>query len=334
MVDTLSNVVDKFLNRKKRNSKLVVNLFKGNCRKGEKAVNHAFLVQNSIINVVDRTINNSDVQEAISAAIKESVRSYTRDKNKIIEIYQDFVNFIKSEYGIDIPIEFPPLFSSDFDRMMYIIKEFHESERDIAYLEDKLWISGRTIEGELAKLRSENGVSIMGQKITLHGIKRQRGGIEFESTVHPIFLALNLAQVIVILHGLKYMAENEAYKEYALKILQCIWNELSDYAKRKIKQEAGKLSIDLSWYEGLDSHKDNELFYLEKECCHEKGIGNIIYLLKNGKRCVIEFIGDDGKRELLNGCIVVGYNGDEVKVKQKGKKYIINSSSIIKAYEI
>lgn len=274
MSDTVNQVVDKFLENKSLRYRyridMVERLFKGYSEEDVKASKDkklfVFLSQDSIKNFTNKTINNSEVQEAIGAAIKESVMSYTRDKNTVINIYKEFVSFIKEKYQIHIPIIFPPFFSSDFDRQLYIVKELHEKGRTTAYLGNKLWISDRTIDEDLAKLRSYTGVSIMGQKIRVRGIERQKGNIEFQSTVHPIFLALNLTQVVVLLQGLQHMIKDEAYKEYALKLSANIWNELSDYARRRIKQVTGMLSMDLSWYEELDSYSSEELFYTEREC--------------------------------------------------------------------
>jgi len=197
------------------------NLFRG-------SKEYSFLSQNIIKNIVDKEICNPDVQELIAEAIRASVKSYTRDKNAAIKIYKNFVHFIRIKYQMNIPVEFPPEFSSDFDRQMYIVKESHEKGRDIAYFEDKLWISDRTIEEDLSKLRSEEGVSILGQRVRVKGIERQNGRIEFKSNVHPIFFALNLTQVVAMLQGLKLMTEDKAYKEYALKLTANIWNELSE----------------------------------------------------------------------------------------------------------
>jgi len=345
MADTVYQVVERFLKNKRRhrygnNSTIVERLFKGYTeneakRNKDKDTNpsaFAFLAQNNIKNIVNKVISNLDVQEAIGAAIKESVKSYTRDKNTAINIYKDFVSFIKKEYQIDIPVEFPPTFLSEFDRQMYIVKELHEKGRGVAYLEDKLWVSNRTVEADLAKLRSNDGVSIMGQKITVHGIERQKGSIEFQSTVHPIFLALNLTQVVVMLQGLQYMAKDEAYRKYALKLSACIWNELSDYARRRIKQVAGILSLDLSWYEELDSYQGEELFSTENDCSYEEGAGNVLDFLKNGKECAIELEGNDGKSKILTGCTIMKYNcgSQEIEVCSNGEKYTIGLASIVK----
>jgi len=344
MADTICQVVEKFLRNKsikyRYKSDMVERLFRGytekdvkkNKDKKPKSNAFTFLSQNKIKNIIDKTISDLDVQEAIGAAIKESVKSYTRDKNMAVNVYKDFVSFIREKYQINIPIVFPPTFLSEFDRQMYIVKELHEKGRGTAYLEDKLWVSDRTIEEDLTKLRSNAGVSIMGQKITVKGIERQKGNIEFQSTVHPIFLALNLTQVVVMLQGLQHMAKDEAYRKYALKLSASIWNELSDYARRRIKQVADMLSMDLLWYEELDSYSNEELFSTEYECSYEEGAGNILDFLKNGKECAIEFEGNDGKSKILTNCIIRKYNWDrqEIEVSSNGEQYTISLATIVK----
>lgn len=302
-------------------------------KKGENLKPSAFalLSQDIIHSIINKPIDDLDMQEAIGAAIKESVKSYTRDKDKAIKVYKNFVKFLKENYQIDIPIDFPPAFSSEFDRQMCIVKELHEKGRGIPYLEDKFWVSGRTIEDDLAKLRSDDGVSVMGQKITVRGIERQSGNIEFQSTVHPVFLALNLTQVVVMLQGLKHMAKDEAYKEYALKLSANIWNELSNYGRRRIKYVTDSLSLDLGWYEKLDSYSSDELFYTEHECSNDEGAGNVLNFLKNGKVCAIEYISDDGESRILTNCLIKRYNTEknEIEITSKGKQYTISEKAIV-----
>ena len=116
MSDTVNQVVDKFLENKSLRYRyridMVERLFKGYSEEDVKASKDkklfVFLSQDSIKNFTNKTINNSEVQEAIGAAIKESVMSYTRDKNTVINIYKEFVSFIKEKYQIHILIIFPP----------------------------------------------------------------------------------------------------------------------------------------------------------------------------------------------------------------------------------
>ncbi|HHU98126.1 MAG TPA: hypothetical protein PKI14_13010 [Fervidobacterium sp.] len=291
----------------------------------------AFLSQDMITHFVNSEIAVTDVQEAVAVAIKGSVMSYTRDKSTAVNVYRNFVRFIKREYQIDIPVIFPPTFSSEFDRQMYIVKELHEKGRGIAYLKEKLWISDRTIEEDLNKLR-DGRTSIMGQKILINGVERDKGVVEFKSTVHPIFLALNLTQVVMVLQGLRHMAKNDAYKEYAVRVAANIWNELSDYARRRIEQVSDILSIDISWYRELEHRNREGLFSTEIECSYAIGSGNVLDYLKNGKECVIEYENNQGKNVILTGCIIKNYNSstEEITVCAEGETYILKLDSLIK----
>lgn len=344
MADTVYQVVEKFLESKsiqyRYNNDMVENLFLGytknkiekNKDKNPKSKAYAFLSQYVIKNIADKSICDLDVQEAICAAIKESVKAYTRDKNKAINLYKDFISFISEKYHIDIPIVFPPIFTSELDRQMYIVKELHEKGRGINYLENKLWVSDRTIEEDLRKLRSYDGVSIMEQKIRVEEIERHKGNIEFQSTVHPIFLALNLTQVVVMLQGLRHMINDKVYREYALRLSVNIWNELSDYARNRIKQVTDMLSLDLSWYEELDRYSNDELFYTERECSCEEGVGNVLDFMKNGVKCAIEFTDSDGRSKILTNCFIARYRPDidSIEVNSNSEKYIIKYNDIVK----
>lgn len=300
-------------------------------RDGNRPSEFAFLSQDMIQHFVDSEIAITDVQKAVAVAIKDSVMSYTRDKRTAVNVYRHFVSFIKREYQIDIPVTFPPTFSSEFDRQMYLVKELHEKGRGIAYLKEKLWIGDRTLEEDLAKLR-DGRASIMGHKILINGIERGGGVVEFKSTLHPIFLALNLTQVVMMLQGLQHMAKNDSYNEYAVKVAANIWHELSDYAKRRIEQVSDILSIDSSWYKELEHRNSTGLFSTEVECSHTKGPGNVLDYLKNGKECAIEYENNQGKTLILAGCIIENFNRttEEITVRAKGETYTLKINSLIK----
>ena len=135
MIDTICQAVEKFLKsnsiKYRYNKDMVERLFNGyaksdlkkNSKKKERASSFAFLLQKSINNTADKKISDLHIQEYIAAAIKESASAYTRDKRIAMCVYKDFIDFIYKEYQINIPVEFPPVFSSEFSRQMYIVKE-------------------------------------------------------------------------------------------------------------------------------------------------------------------------------------------------------------------
>jgi len=105
MAATLCQVVERFLRdnsiKYRYDSDMVERLFKGYTEKDikgnkkPKPRSFAFLSQEIVKNVINKMISDAEVQEAVGAAIKESVKAYTRDKDVAVNVYKDFVNFIR-----------------------------------------------------------------------------------------------------------------------------------------------------------------------------------------------------------------------------------------------
>lgn len=230
--------------------------------------------------------------EYLAANIKLSVRGYTRDKKAAVRIYQHFLAFLK-EKGIVIDIQFPPIDSSNsFERLMFIAKYLQDERHEKADIADRLWVSEQTINSDIRKLLGEDNdpIQICGRKFCIEEVERSRGQVHFSSTAHPLFLTENLSQIIVLLKGLKAMSENPLYTEYAKLTAANIWEQLSDYAKTRIRFVLSKLMPeDLSWYESL--RKDNRAFYTEVRCSHGN---NILDCIKNGKTFFVEYNGENG----------------------------------------
>ncbi|MGH4121854.1 MAG: hypothetical protein ACREV6_02790 [Clostridium sp.] len=341
-MDTLKQAVEEFLKSKKYiygfNKDTVERLLRGNSTKelkkqGEKVkiTPYAFLNQGDVRQCENMPVDDPSIWDTVGSGIKESTFSYVKEKNIPIAIYKSFVNFLREKYGVNILLEFPPLFESSFDRQMFIVKALHEKGVGVTKLEEKLWISDRTIEEDLHVLREQEGISFLGQRVKINGIQRKNGVIEFKSTVHPVFLALNLTQVVVMLEGLKNMMKEEAYKGYAFRLAVSIWKELSDYGRRRISEVSEMLSLDINWYDELSNSKNPDLFFTEDECSDETGLGNILNFYKNGEECAIEYSDSDGKPKIIYPCHIRNYDFDtkEVTISINTETFILKAGVIL-----
>lgn len=246
-----------------------------NLIKGEK--DFAFIMQEGYAN-----------SEYLAYNIKTSVRAYPRDKDVAIRIYKDFLKFLKGK-GVDETVEFPPIaISNSFERLMFIAKYLHDPRHKIAELEERVWVSPVTIRSDLRKLQGEDGdpIQICGKAFRIADVEKQHGSLHFSSTAHPLFLTPNLTQVIVTLKGLKSLAANPLYAEYAYATATDIWEQLSDYAKMRICFVLSELlPEDLTWYQSLKK-KDSEVFYSEVRCSSKN---NILDCIKNDKSFFVEY---------------------------------------------
>lgn len=226
--------------------------------------------------------------EYLPLNIEDSVRRYTRDKDYAIGVYKRFVQFLHQK-GVVVDVEFPPVsVANSFERRMFIAKYLHDENHKVADLEDLLWVSSRTIEEDLTKLRGQDDdpIQICGKKFCIDDTVRTKGRIKSASTVHPLFITMNLTQVIVMLKGLQKMSEDPLYENYAMTAAQDIWEQLSDYARGRIRTVFSEiLPEDLSWYENLEK-PDKELFYTEKQCSIRNNV--ILDCIKNGKEFYVE----------------------------------------------
>jgi len=251
--------------------------------------------------------------EYLPIDIKSSVRSYARNKDVAIRIYKDLLAFLRKK-GVEIDVSFPPIsISNTFERLMFIAKYLQDSRHKVADLPDKLWVSDRTIEEDLKRLRGlDDPIQICGRVFKVEDMERSRGSVHFPSTSHPLFLTPNLSQVLIMLKGLRVMAENPLYEEYAKCAAADIWEQLSDYAKMRIHFVLTELlPEDLSWYESLQKDTPDH-FYSEVRCSQENVI---LDCMKNGKSFCVEYAGTGGTC-FYDHCVFVphSYTGDGISV--------------------
>lgn len=130
----------------------------------------------------------------------------------------------------------PPIdISNSFERQMYMAKTLQNPDKTVNDLVEELWVSQRTIDDDLGRLRGiKDPIQVCGEPFLIKETMRRDARLSFTSTAHPFFLTWNLTQVICTLKGLKHMSEDSAYKEYALISTKAIWRQLSDYARDRI----------------------------------------------------------------------------------------------------
>lgn len=248
--------------------------------------------------------------EYLEESIRTSVKGYSSNKDNAIAMYKDLVAFLEKK-KVKLPkIEFPPIsVSNTFERLMYIAKYIQE-DKPISDLPDKLWISDRQVEEDLSRLRGKiDPIQIQGRKFYIpeKDISRENGMFRLTSTLHPIFLAENLTQVLITLKGLKAMSENSLYRPYAEETGREIWNQLSPYARNRIRVVLRDiLPDDLKWYESLSGLEGDNYFHTEAAVSQRycEGASVLLDAMKNGKTFCVEY-DNNGMSCFYKDCIFV-----------------------------
>ena len=278
--------------------------------------------------------------EYLAENIKSSVKAAPRGKDSAIRAYKAFVSFLRQK-GVEVEVTFPPIpIENSFERQMYIAKYLQDEKAKISELEDILWVSGRTIDQDLQRLYrgSADPIQVCGRPFFIPGGERANGQIRTPSTAHPLFLTENLTQIIVMLKGLRIMAENPIYTRYAEATAADIWQQLSDYAKKRIHFVLRELlPDDLSWYEKLEV--SYEKFVTERDCSVN---GNVLLdCFKNDKAFCVEYRGDDGDVTFYDDCHVIPgshkYSGNGISVEvncRQGVKTLESDRVVRSAYSV
>ncbi len=275
-------------------------------------------------------------EDEMQMAIKEVVMSYTSNKGSAMKIFAKFLAYLKQAYHFDAEVQFPQIDTSNsFERQMYLAKVLQNNEVTVSSLSQELWISDRTINEDLARLRGNtlDPIQVCGKPFVINDTQRSNKGLSFASTVHPFFLTFNLTQVITTLKGLKAMGEDPALKPYATLSAAAIWQQLSDYAKERIIFVLTNLMPDeLSWYRNLDV-EIAQSFQTEYECRSTEGAGVIMDCMKNEKPCFVEYQNEDETTMFLSNCRFVprSYEGESIEVTSDQGNHLLILRKILRS---
>ena len=292
------------------------------------------LYDSKFLTLLSDDLNSETVDsQKFALAVKESVMSYSSNKDSAIDIFKHLQQFVEKEMKCSITVDYPPIpVSNTFERLMFISKYFHDEKHTVEDLQDILWQSGRTIEADLAKLRGMDGdpLQICGKQFVIREMERDNGKFHFESTVHPFFLTANLTQVVAMLKGLDELAKKPEWRGYTDITSRQIWQQLSDYGKARAKYVmTNLLPEDARIVEKLEATA-NTSFYNEIECSNCGGNG-LLMAMKNGCPAYVEYQTENGS-EFLEHVRFISF-GEEgtLVVEIDGKIRVLEERRILKS---
>lgn len=275
-------------------------------------------------------------EDEMAEAVKSAVMAYKSSKKSALAILRKFLEFLGKAYGFFSQVAFPPVdSSSSFERQMYLAKTLQESEATVKDLSEELWISERTLEEDLARLRgmTEDPIQICGKPFVVPETTRVDGRFRFASTVHPFFLTFNLTQVLTLLKGLKHMAEDPALTAYAEGSAAALWEQLTPYGKNRILHVTEHLlAEDSSWYRSLEE-LSGALFQTERDYSRREGAGVLMDCIKNEKACLVEYLEEDDTVAFYTQCrfIPQSYRGETVEVFSDQGRKTLNLKRILRS---
>ena len=182
----------------------------------------------------------------------------------------------------------------------------HQSRDELAAA---LFMSPEALKPHLKKL--QQGMNLLGSHVK---IELAHSDNVYDSTIHPIFLALNLTEVNFLVNCLRLQFRGSEFEKIADDIAADVYRQLSDYGKRVTDRVAGQNAI-----EAMGDRPKRELRPGYRK---EIDTQDIPYLFKS-RQCVMEDISNSGEK--IYGKIRAE-NGEYVFEAVDGEKYELTES--------
>lgn len=200
-------------------------------------------------------------------AIDESIITSRNPKESTRMIMEEFYKYMKEKEGVQIDSEIlgETIIDDPLERRLEMVKYMYKP-RTFQEIQDHFHISPTTRQIDLNSL--ENGLKVFGVPVRI--CKKKQGTEYFyESTLHPVFLPLNLSEVAFMTKGLKEITVGTPYSYMVDRIIKIIKMQLSDYAFDRL-------------FEGEDRPDINNAFWDEREMI-EIPEGERVFILKGGQ---------------------------------------------------
>lgn len=229
---------------------------------------------------------NKNFSKGITDATYSLLIYTTKNKIKTQERILRFLEFLKKKYGLELGID--DVFKSEaiesYERKIDLLKKLNE-EKTLDELLEYYYISSRPIKDDIRELVS--GTKILGQEVKIREIETEKGKLKYQSSIHPIFLPLNLTEVFYLLDGLKTLAKDNSgftgqrYNHLANRV----YCQLSNYAKGKIDLKLEDRSYSFLLEDECERYNRS----IDEEVMSEESkMSKLMYLYKSGTMCDIK----------------------------------------------
>ena len=279
MSEILIQVIEEYIEEtiKSKDKEAATNLLINNFKP---IIEESFSIEIKIQTLIDNENYKLELSDAFYELLSRSTNSKIYTKNRIL----GFSNHLKIKYDINLVLDkvFERESLNSYERQIDLLKILNSSmsKRQIM---DYYAISRKPLEKDINKLI--DGTNILGQNVKINNIKREAGEIHYESSVHPIFLPLNLTEVYSMTVLLKILAkENAVYSETLNNLANKTYSQLSDYAKEKIDRKADHEGVRFPKEIDLEKYRKNtdEKRYMESNLENK-----IMHIWKSGEKCTI-----------------------------------------------
>src|SRR5699024_9995148 len=132
--------------------------------------------------------------DRILSKMIDGVQSYTRNKKQLVTSLRNFLQFLHDKYDIEIDLDvYFPLgkYMDTYERRLKMLKFLHDDPKTHEEIAAHFGVSRETVHNDLQLLQSGE-YYFLDYEMKIELDQRQN---TYDSTIHPIFLPLNLSEV-------------------------------------------------------------------------------------------------------------------------------------------
>ena len=222
---------------------------------------------------------------------KESTR-------KVIVSFYEYLKEDKAYRKLHSELFDKHFYDYPFERQLEIAKFLHE-QKTMEDIQTHFGIDARTARNDLQEL--EEGITVLGSTIQIRKDKI-KGKYQYKTTLHPVFLPLNLTEVYALTVYLSRAIDSrDPNAEIIRNISDRIKSQLSDYAYKRLFAE--------------EFEERGENCYLNDEDLARQRKGILMYLMKSEQPCRFIWEGNE-----YGGTIP--WTDEEYKIRLKSGEYL------------
>ncbi|MEL1135039.1 hypothetical protein AAC978_07625 [Desulfitobacterium sp. THU1] len=217
--------------------------------------------------------------------IENGIRSHPGDKAKQASKLGLLIGTLNRTHHLHLDDSFVHKFEPQDRslRLLEILKYLHSGSKTRENIAQHFEISTRHLDNDLKML--QDGFEFMGTEMKIGPLKRKAN--TYESPVHPIFLALNSAEIYALTVGLKLLSENTVFQQTLGRVADHVYMQLSDFARELVdnQPEAEELDFQISKRQFLSSLQ--MIGDYDRPFCQyikSQQICNVRYLLKGEQK--------------------------------------------------
>jgi hypothetical protein len=226
-----------------------------------------------------------DFRLKLSDAFYGMIPENTRDKGYMNKRVLSFAEYLRKTWKVDLVLDeaFNLEVMNKYERQVDLLKTLNSGKTKVE-LEQYYSLSKKPLEKDIDELVM--GTRILGQKVKIRDIRRDHKAITYQSTIHPVFMPLNLTEVYYLTVGLKMLSsEHETIMGQTLEnISNRVYCQLSDSARKKIDKKAREADVSFPYEEEVERYN---VCWDEEEMARDNLRSTLAYIWKAGIQCTI-----------------------------------------------